>query len=256
MSSACRIGFDQNAMPDDAGAAARADTGVATAPHPCGAKTTAPDPLELSGDVFMYTDFKNSRSSLDGATIAALADDGSILSTARSSGGSYAMTIATGGHAPSVRIRATLDNYYTTTTYLDTLVDRPVDVQTSSQWSFGEAPLWNAGSMISVYSVAGQAVDPSKGIYNIVVEDCLGQPLGGVAIEVTPAPAAQINLTSDGTADYNGLTLTPYSSAVGFNQPPGPAHITASAPGYTFAPVDVIMDSGVGTTMVLMQPII
>jgi hypothetical protein len=230
--------------------------GAGTARRPCGATLTAPDPLTFSGDVFQYMGFQNTRMPLVGATITALAADASALASVTSdASGNYALSFATGGVARGIRLRATRGTYMTTTTYLDTVVDHDIAVFASAQWSFGEAPLWTPGSMGAVYNAAGTTIDFSKSSVNVITEDCTGTPLPGVAITIDPPPALQFYVTMTGAPDFGGVTIEPYTSTFGCNETPGPVHITATAPGLEFAPVDITIEAGNFTTMILMQPL-
>lgn len=251
-SAACgRVGFDDVTVD-----AVAKDTGTVVTRRPCGASLVAPSQITIEGDVFTYLDFNNNRMPVSGVAIAALADDGSTLQTTVSDSAGYHLTIDTHEIAQNIRIRATQTSRFTTTTYLDTVVDHDISVYSSALWSYGELPLWAPGSIGSVYSAAGVELDLAKSTYTVVVEDCGGAPLAGVTITVDPPPELQTYVAVNGNPDFGSKTIAPFSGAVGFNQPAGPARITAAAPGLEFDSVDVVVDAGEFTTLVLLQPLV
>jgi hypothetical protein len=247
-----RVGFDARGTNDA--------TGGMQAQRPCGATTTAPDPVMLAGVTYDYNGFLGNLGEVPQATVAAADRSGTVLATTTSdSAGNYALEIPTGGVAPLLVMTFTQDSFFTTTAFFDAPLDRDTTSPSQQVWIDGDGPLWTLGAMVSVYetSLTGQTVNQTKGSLSVTATDCSGQPLAGVSITVDPEPD---ELDYIGTAQGYPLagataTLAPNSEAVGFNAQPGTTHISATAPGYTFEDQTVEVLGGSNMTLIEMRPL-
>jgi hypothetical protein len=222
--------------------------GAVSAATVCGASTSAPASVTLSGSVFTYTSFQNTTAPIANATITAFdADSGAQLGTATSDGsGNYSLAITTGGMARPLRLRLTNPAYMPTTIYTGVAIDSDVSGISS--------PMWGTSSMESVYSVAKLTLDTSLGTINATVLDCAGNPIAGATVDVEPAPAQVAYIAPNGYFEPGGTaTIAPYTTAVSLNAPLGMTHISATMAGTAFTAQDVDV-AGSAVTMVTLHP--
>ena len=91
------------------------------------------------------------------------------------------------------------------------------------------------------------------GALNIAVRDCAGAPLGGVTIDVSPAPELLRNQANDGTLAAGGTTSDRFATVFGLNAAAGTTTITASADGYTFRPLTVAVTADLYNTLAILH---
>ena len=226
---------------------------------PCGLRNaSAPDPLTIVGTTFAYANFTGSKLVVSSVDVTVLDAAGGILGTAQSdAGGSYSLSFPTGGREEVVKLVFTQPAYFTTTTWLDTPLDRDVTGKNLPIWTAGEGPMWNTGAMGTVYSVSRSSIDSTKSTLVVSAADCTGVALPGVSISVSPAPGEGEYLGSNGQPAFGASgTTAPTGAFVGFNAQPGPTRITASAPGYMFEPQTVQVTAGDQVTLVEMRPLL
>ena len=89
--------------------------------------------------------------------------------------------------------------------------------------------------MGAVYGAVGLTRDPALATINVTFRDCNDQPIDGVVVTFTPAPAAVAY--TDGTgmpSRTQPSTAPPYDLALAMNAPIMSTTITATAPGFVF----------------------
>jgi hypothetical protein len=236
------------------GAAGDAGTGDVSAL--CSRNASAPESLTISGATFRYMAFDNSQRTMVGG-VAVSAFDGETraeLANATSDAmGRYTLSVPTGGTPRRLLLVYSLPSDFQTEVTIDRAFDRDVSGANAQVWTVGDGPLWNLAGMTSFYSAGGVARDTTKGTLNIAVRDCAGQPIGGVTVAVSPAPQQLRYQGDDGTLVNSGATLSKFATAFGFNAEPGINTITATALGYTFAPITVGVGGGSFNTLVVLH---
>ncbi len=227
--------------------------------RPCGAATTAPDPLTLAGATYGYEGFLGALGSVSQTTVTVTDLVGTPLAMATSdSSGNYSLELATGGIAPQVVLTFTHQAYFTTTAFLDAPLDRDTTSPAQQVWIDGDGPVWTSSAMDAVYgtSLSSLSVDPMKSTLSVSTTDCSGNPLTGVSITVTPAPDEADYIGTNGYPSPGATaTIAPNTELVGFNAQPGTTHISATAPGYTFEDQTVEVLAGQNMTLIEMRPL-
>lgn len=224
-------------------------------PARCAPSAVAADPLTITGTTFRYMSFDNeARTILGGATVTAFdVQRGKGTTTTSDASGRYTVTIATDGTPTALRLEYALPSHFTTQVTIDRAVDRDIAGATDAVWTLGDGPLWNAGTMDQFYAVAGTARQAANGTLNIAVRDCAGAPLGGVTIDVSPAPELLRNQANDGTLAAGGTTSDRFATVFGLNAAAGTTTITASADGYTFRPLTVAVTADLYNTLAILH---
>ena len=247
MSACGRIGFAPSKTADDA----------TTVRHTCSAKSTAPDLLTINSFAFSYLDFRNTRAPLSGATIQAYDATETVRGeTTTAADGTYTLSIATGGIAPTLSVHGSFGGDWKTDEFFDAPIDTDLSAVATDTLPFGEVPIWTKVAMGAIYSRFGTSHDPALGTVNVTTLDCSGHALGGVTVTLDPPAQLSLYLDVDGNAalDVTG-TITPYALQLSTNVTPGPIHITANKPGYEFAPVDIAVKAGDFNTLVELRPL-
>ena len=242
--AACgRLDFD-----DGSGAVAADASGDAARFGACKRLATAPNPFTLSGSAFTYTASSPPNNTAPVSAVAVTASDATtneMLGTAMSdANGNYTIAIA-GGVSRAVRLDLTNANYLTTHQYTGVVLDADLSSYPS--------PLWGDGSMGTVYGEAGITWDNAKGNLEVTIAQCDGTPIPGATVQISPTPGAIEYLDPTGPPS-SGLSATtvPFSSGVGFNVIPGLNHVTATAQGFTFDPVDIAIMGGEHDNVIVM----
>lgn len=221
------------------------------------ARSTAPDPLTVAGTTFVYRAYDNTlRDPLTPVGVAALDATGTttLAMTTSDSAGNYTLAIATSGVPQRVILVYALATWMTSRLTIDTLLDRDIVGAGAQVWEVGDAPLWTGTLMSQVYTTAGASPrDSIKGTLNIAVRDCAGQPVVGASVAISPPPELVKYQATDGRPTSDGPTQAPFAHAFGFNAIAGANTITASAPGLTFQPMTVDVQSGLVNTLVIIH---
>ncbi|CAN5387064.1 hypothetical protein BH11MYX1_BH11MYX1_39540 [soil metagenome] len=247
--AACgRVGFDPATSASDA----------ASIRQVCGAKSTAPDPLTIKSYAFGYLDFMNTRAPASGAAIQAYDASGTLRAeTTTAADGTYTLSIATGGVAPRLSVRGILAGSWQTDEFYAAPLDADLTTFATETRPFGEVPIWSGGSMASIYLILGATLDPATGTVNVTTLDCSGNPLGGVSVTLDPPAKRSVYIDGNGAAVPGALgTIAPNVLQLSTNVPPGPTRITASKPGYEFAPVEIVVQAGDYNELVEMRPLL
>lgn len=242
-----RFAFDELAGSPDA-------TAIDAAPMArCGRAPTAPDPLTISGQTFRYTSFDNKTTPVDG--VGVIVTLGAVMAGATSdSTGDYTLAIPTGGRAGAFEMQIARAGYFTT--WLSS--DLPVTGNLSGMrldpvLRLGDAPIWDMGSMGSVYSAGQTTYDPQRGTLNVAIYDCDENPLPGVSVSFSQTPAKQFYLSPDGSPSNTTATATPFTHAIALGMPAGPVTIHVTGAGKTFEDRTVMVRAGDNNTLVVMH---
>lgn len=251
-----RLGFDASASavrPDAAG-----DDAAPAVRRPCGATTTAPDPVTITGSTFEFTSFTNNRRALPDTEVEILDAAGTPITNMRSDvNGTYSLSIPTGGVAPTISIRYSRPGYFSSRFYLDTPLDRDLALGDGIVLTPSDGPIWSTSAMNAVYAPAGIPLDAAAGSLNINFLDCSNQPLAGVSVALDAQPEVGAYLGGNTGMPDKLLTAsqTPLAFFVGYNAPAVATTITATAPGLEFAPQTRDIAAGSEVTMVVVRPL-
>lgn len=152
--------------------------------------TAAPDPLEIEGKVINRSGFGAASSPINGATVELYDGDGTLLGQDTTSGlasnaGTYAVSIATGGAAPTLIRKASatgfLDNYATDPVPVSATVGYLHEMQTPE-------------ARDSYYDLVGLTPDPARGTLQLFFYDCATSPneqfVAGITVDVPPGARA------------------------------------------------------------------
>jgi hypothetical protein len=174
-----------------------------------------------------------------------------LARTTSSPQGDYRLDIPTGGMARRVVLSYERTGYFFTHVELDTALDRDITGAGTMLWTPGDAPIWDIGSINSIYSVPGVTRDNSRGTLNVAVRDRRGASIDGVTALLDPPPELL------GYTQLGGLTLAattlPYSQVLAFNAPAGPTTVTLSKAGYTFPSITVHVVPGEAATLAIVH---
>jgi hypothetical protein len=147
-------------------------------------------------------------------------------------------------------------NFFTTHVTTDVLVGSHQMGTRGMVWKLGDAPIWDAGSMNSIYTSAAVGYDAGFGTLNVAVRDCAGAPLVGVTVTLTPPPAAGGKLfyqAIDGTAGNTTATAGMFTHASALRVPPGPVTIHATGAGKAFIDQTVMVLAGTNNTLTVIH---
>ena len=244
--AACgRLNFDDRV--DDDGGDAHVIPGL------CMPNATAPDPLTISGTTFRYMSFDNSqRTPLASVTVSALDENGTQVAVATSDAmARYTLSIQTGGAAPRLVLAYALIGSFDTRVTIDRPVDRNITGANMAVWTVGDGPVWDQATMNQFYAAAGTTRLATRGTLNIAIRDCADQPIPNVTIDIAPAPELVLYQSDDGMLVSSGSTLGRFATAFALNAVPGPTTITATADGYTFAPLGVMVYQDQANTLAI-----
>jgi len=223
---------------------ARPDGAPAFVPT-CPVRSTAPDPLTLSGQVISgLTGQPEADVEFEISTVAA----GAVVTTASSDGaGNFTVRIPTGGVPVQTRIKVSKPGLLTGYDEGNQPYDR--DEIGIVEFTGTQADLDMA------YAAAGLTEDPSRGSVVLVIVDCATTPIAGASVTSSPASRAVYADTSQ--RPYGTLAATTSSGVVYLlDAPTGPLMITAAAPGLVFppAPLTVHQNPAVSSTNVYASP--
>jgi hypothetical protein len=246
-----RIGFDERSG-SDGGGSSGGDGGGSSVN--CVPRTSAPDPIVITGTTFRYTSYDNSmRVAIASTNLTAIdrASGDPLGFTTSGAGGFYTLLVATGGVPVSLQLSYSATNYYESMLTIDRAVDRDVAGAGLPVWTIGDGPLWNAASMTAIYMLAGVA--PGGATINVAVRDCAGNPLEGATIDIQPPPEKLMYQASDGMPVNGTETVSPFAHALAFNAQTGNSTITVTKPGLTFQPLIVDVPPGTINTLVVIH---
>jgi hypothetical protein len=209
--------------------------------------TTAPEPVVFSGttdDPLMGV--------VPGVQVEvrATADDALLgMGTSRTTQGGptqpvglYAISVASGGTAPTVYRKGTVADHVEGYAYDPTPTFEAARIQ---------VPAISPANFGSIYQAAGLTADPSLGTVEIYVRDCAGNNVVNATVEVPGAArvmyedANTLTLVSPLTT-YTGVHGTAFAVAV----PPGPIDITVRAGELTYRawPIKVVAGAFTAST--------
>jgi hypothetical protein len=188
--------------------------------------TTAPDPLIVQGVVYP----SGGGAFLAGAQVEAhsMVGDALLGSATSITGGTFEISVATGGVAPVLYRKATLAGY------LDAYgVDAaPVSDQVLGMRGIGMS---TPAELAAVYQRVGLTADPAAGTVVVPIVDCGGNPVRNAVVEA-PTAVAVAYMGSDGLPDLQLTATGNVPNAVVFGAPAGELDITVRAGDVTYRP--------------------
>lgn len=191
--------------------------------------TTAPDPLSLIARVKDPVAAVNVGDAA--VEIRKRSDDTVVVMGTATTGGLYALNVATGGMAPAIYRKATLAGRLDGYTY-DPFP--PYDTNHSNRDIY--AP--TAANRGTYYAAAGITSDPAKSTVLVEIFDCIDIQVYGATIEA-PGAAKIIYLDDGGAPSGSQLSTGSPGIAVALNVPPGPVDITVHAGSIVYRAVPV-----------------
>ncbi len=233
MAGCGRLGFDVGAADGDA--------------NQCALRAT-PSSVTISGTTIIVENFNNDTMPLSavGVTVVRIADGATLGTTTSDSNGVYSVVLGPGNTGEAVVIQYRHGGYIDVDVYPATALDR--------DFSF-DPNIFSGGALGTVYGAASTTQDGNDGTLIAIVTDCNGAPLVGAAVAIAPAPG-HLGYTagpSDPFPPAATVTALPNTQAVGFNEPPGSAQITTTAPGLSFVAPPATVEVG-GVSVVLTHP--
>lgn len=247
-----RVQFDELAAP-----AVDAALDVAMA-RLRGVPDAAPPTITLGGQTFEYTSFNNTKQPVGLVQVMAFdaASGVPLASGTSAASGAYSVEVMTGGMPRRVALRYALTGYFTTTSFPDLELAASVAGGTQPVWTFGDAPVWSAGAMASVYATSGVTRDDLKGTLNVAVRDCAGAVIDGVSVDIVPAPGALRYQAMDGLPSTTlTATVSPYGRVLALNAEPGVTRVTAIKAGRTFLDTEVTVLAGSNNTLAIVRAV-
>lgn len=218
----------------------------------CAINDVVDDPLSVSGKTFRYTSFDNNISPVSGVAVTA-GPVGATTPAISGADGTYQENLTTGGVPIDARMVATLAGNYTTWIHSDLPLDRPISGPPGAAFAYGDVPIWDAGSMTSIYNTAGESLDAMRGTLNVAVRDCDGNAIAGAVVTFTPPPRRQFYQNAVGTAINTAATELPFTHAIALGAVPGTTHVSTIAPGFVFPETDVDVMAGTNNTILVVH---
>ena len=190
---------------------------------------TAPDPLSLIARVKDPV----SAATVGGATVEIhkRSDDSVLVMGTATTGGLYALNVATGAVAPAIYRKATLAGQLDGYTY-DPFP--PYDTNHSNRDIY--AP--TAANRNTYYAAAGITADPAKGTVLVEIFDCLDLQVYGATIDA-PGAAKVIYLDDNGAPSAAQFSTGSPGVALALNVPVGAVDITVHAGSVVYRAVPV-----------------
>jgi hypothetical protein len=211
----------------------------------CPVRSTAPDPLTISGQVLnVLTNHPEANVEFE---IAASAAEPVMITAIADGAGNFTFRIPTGG--VPVRTRTKASKPGTLTSYSE--ANQPYDRD-----EFGVVVFEGSQADLDMaYAAAGLTEDPARGSVFLVVVDCATTPIAGATVTTSPASRAVYADTSH-SPDRSLAATTSSGIVYLLDVPTGPLTITAAAVGLAFppTPLTVHQNPDVSSTNVYASP--
>lgn len=187
--------------------------------------TTAPASITIAGDI------RSPFGHLESGILVELrrrSNEAVLGSNTTSASGMFSITASTGGAPLDAYLRLTRGDLATGRAYTSGPVAADLDVN--------EAVMYTPQDMQDLATIGSTTYNTANGIVAVLVVDCLGAPITGAVVTMTPAPATLRYVDNNGPKA--GLTSTTSNgAAIGFNVPPGNVMVEAMAAGRRYRTV-------------------
>jgi len=232
----------------DAAGGADASTTPDAMPTPFGCNgqplpSSAPATITISGKTVAVNGTQTA--AVSGVEVAAFV--GNTMGTTATSGGSgdYAVSVQTGGKPVDAYVRARKQS--SLDMYLYSAVPMSKDGPNATLVMVKQSDL----DLLALGSSVTQS--GSKGFVTVIVIDCLGNPVSGATVSVTPSTGATIRYLAGGKPSTQASATDAGGTALIFNAPAGTVTIGATADGKTLRAHAIDARAGVVTATVV-QP--
>lgn len=166
----------------------------------------------------------------------------------------YGLTVGTGGVPTPLVIDYTQTGYYRTQVALDPSWGDVVGPG-RPEWHPGDAPMWTAAGMSTVYFAGEIPQDFSKGTVAVDIRDCAGAPVDGVTVTLSPPAEHMMYQGFDGAPSADTETALPWGHVAALNAPVGAVHVSATHETRTIVPQDVVVTADQNVLIVLLRAI-